>query len=139
LDAKKKPSLVGQSKSGVSEVATNQTEKIEIESVNHSGHVTRVDSDMYEAIKRALLKVLPKPSPRLTEAEIRERVITHLPEKLFPQGANAGWWAKAVQLDGGEWPCCARENQAATVAQGVTLTLTEARTSLLGILAVLPA
>jgi hypothetical protein len=100
--------------------------------VNHSGHVTRVDSDLYEAIKRASLKALPKPSLGLTEAEIRERVITRLPEKLFPQGANAGWWAKAVQLDGGEWPCCARQNQAATVVPGVTLTLTGARTSLLG-------
>jgi uncharacterized protein DUF6958 len=80
-------------------VATNQTEKIEIESVNHSGHVTRVDSDLYEAIKRALLKVLPKASPGLTEAEIGERAIVHLPSNLFPQGANAGWWAKAVQLD----------------------------------------
>ena len=79
-------------------MATNQTEKIEIENVNHPGHVTRVDSDMYEAMKRAFLKVLPKTSPGLTEAEIREGVIAHLPEKLFPQGAKAGWWTKAVQL-----------------------------------------
>jgi hypothetical protein len=80
-------------------VATNKTEKIETENVNHPGHVTRVDSDMCEAMKRAFLKVLPKTSPGLTEAEIRERVIAHLPEKLFPQGVKAGWWAKAVQLD----------------------------------------
>ena len=32
-------------------------------------------------------------------AEIPERLIVHLPEKLFPQGAKAGWWAKTVQLD----------------------------------------
>jgi hypothetical protein len=41
-------------------VAMNQTETIEIENVNHPGHVTPVDSDMYEAMKRAFLKVLPK-------------------------------------------------------------------------------
>jgi len=63
-------------------VATNQTETIEIENVNHPGHVTRLNSDMDEAIKRALLKVLPKTSPAQAEAEIRERVIAHLPEKL---------------------------------------------------------
>ena len=86
-------------KTGVSNVAANKTEKIEIENVNHPGHVTRVDADMYEAMKRAFLKVLPKTSPGLTWAEIRERVIAHLPEKLFPRGAKAGWWTKAVQLD----------------------------------------
>jgi hypothetical protein len=70
-------------------VETNQTERIEIENANHPEHVMRVNSDVYEATKRA--KVLPKTSPGLTEAEIRERVIAHLPEKLFPQGAKAGW------------------------------------------------
>ena len=54
---------------------------------------------MYEAMKRAFLKILPKKSPGLTVAEIQERVIAHLPEKLFPGGAKAGWWAKTVQLD----------------------------------------
>jgi hypothetical protein len=86
-------------KTRVSDVATKKTEKIEIGNVNHPGHITRVDADMYEAMKRAFLKVLPKKSPGLTEAEIRERVIAHLPEELFPKGAKAGWWAKTVQLD----------------------------------------
>jgi hypothetical protein len=114
-------------------VATNKTEKIEIENVNHPGHVTRVDSDMYEAMKRAFLTVLPKTSPGLTEAEIRERVIAHPPEELFPQGAKAGWWTKGVQLDlDAKRPCCARENRTATVAQGGTLTLTETRTFAVG-------
>jgi hypothetical protein len=25
--------------------------------------------------------------------------LKHLPEELFPGGAKAGWWTKAVQLD----------------------------------------
>ena len=70
-----------------------------MENVNHPGQVKRVDADMYEAMKRAFLKILPKTSPGLTEVEIREPVIAHLPEKLFPEGAKAGWWAKTVQLD----------------------------------------
>jgi hypothetical protein len=80
-------------------VATNKAEKIEVENVNHPGHVTSVDADMYEAMKRAFLKVLPRTSPGLTLAEVRERLIAHLPGKLFPEGAKAGWWAKTVQLD----------------------------------------
>jgi hypothetical protein len=80
-------------------MTTNKTAKIEIENVNHPGRVTLGDAHMYEAMKRAFLKILPKKSPGLTEAQIRKRVIAHLPEKLFPEGAKSGWWAKTVQLD----------------------------------------
>ena len=48
---------------------------------------------MYEAMKRVYLKILPKAAPGLTLAEIQERLIAHLPEELFPDGA------KTVQLD----------------------------------------
>jgi Family of unknown function (DUF6958) len=41
----------------------------------------------------AFLKILP------TVQEIRERVVAHLSDKLFPHAARAGWWAKTVQLD----------------------------------------
>jgi len=86
-------------KTGASHLATNKTGKIEVENVNHPGHVTHVDAQMYDAMKRAFLKILPKTSPGLTVAEIQGRVIAHLPEELFPKGARAGWWAKTVQLD----------------------------------------
>ncbi|MGH8608745.1 MAG: DUF6958 family protein [Gammaproteobacteria bacterium] len=80
-------------------MAPNRTEKIEVENVNHPGRVRSVDADMYDAMKRAYLTVLPKTPPGLTLAEIRDRLIAHLPEELFPEGAKAGWWAKTVQLD----------------------------------------
>jgi hypothetical protein len=80
-------------------MTTNKTEKIELENVNHPGHVKSVDADMYGAMKRAFLKILPRRSPGLTVVEIQERVIARLPKKLFPGGAKAGWWTKAVQLD----------------------------------------
>ena len=38
-------------------------------------------------------------TPGLTPAEILTQVKPHLPDDLFPDGAKAGWWAKAVQLD----------------------------------------
>ncbi len=86
-------------KTGVSHVAMHKTEKIEVENVNHPGHVTRVDANMYLAMKRAFLRILPKTSPGLTVAETQERVIAHLSGELFREGAKAGWWAKTVQLD----------------------------------------
>lgn len=73
--------------------------KIEIENVLSPGHLVRVDANKYHAMKRAFLHILPKTSPGLTAAEIGEAVLPHLPEDLFPQGAKAGWWKKAVQLD----------------------------------------
>ena len=80
-------------------MTANQPDKIAIENVNHPGRTTKVDAAMYEATKRAFLKLLPKASPGLTEREIREAIIPLLPQDLFPGGAKSGWWSKAVQLD----------------------------------------
>ncbi|QCI68755.1 DUF6958 family protein [Phreatobacter stygius] len=80
-------------------MATTKTEKIVVENVNHPGQSQRVDRHMYEAMKQAILHVLPKASPGLTVAEVQHGVLAHLPEDLFPGGAKAGWWMKAVQLD----------------------------------------
>jgi len=54
---------------------------------------------MYNAMHRALMKVLPSRPPGLTQAEMFRMVIPHLPEDLYPGGAKASWWAKTVQLD----------------------------------------
>ena len=75
------------------------TNKVDVENVNHPGNVRRVDAAMYGAMRRAFLRVVPSRSPGLTADEIREAVLAHLPAKLFPGGARAGWWTKTVQLD----------------------------------------
>lgn len=74
-------------------------EKVTVENVNVPGYTTRVNKTMYEAMKRAMWKVMPLKSPGMTQNEIRVAVIAHLPEDLFPGGSKAGWWAKTVQLD----------------------------------------
>ncbi|MFN3194196.1 MAG: DUF6958 family protein [Aureliella sp.] len=73
--------------------------KIEVENVNHPGHISRVDAVKYAAMKKALLRVLPKKTPGLNQKEMMEAVVPFLPEDLFPGGAKAGWWVKTVQLD----------------------------------------
>src|SRR5262245_61354774 len=90
------PSSVEQ---GAADMETNKTETIEVENVNIPGSVRRVDAGMYKAMKRAFLTILPKTSPGMTHAEIRERLLAHLPETLFPGGAKVSWWHKTVQLD----------------------------------------
>jgi len=73
--------------------------RVAIENVNHPGKTTVVDAAKYRAMRGALLAVLPDAAPGLTEAAFREAVLAHLPDDVFPGGATAGWWAKAVQLD----------------------------------------
>lgn len=74
-------------------------DKVGIENVNSPGRVVRVDAAKYEAMKSAMLAVLPSNTPGLTVAEIKQRVLPRLPDDLFPGGAKAGWWLKGVQLD----------------------------------------
>lgn len=74
-------------------------DKIEVENINHPGHITRVDAQKYAAAKAALLSVLPKVSPGLTQKEMLAMVKTVIDHDLFPNGEKSGWWAKTVQLD----------------------------------------
>lgn len=73
--------------------------KILIENVIQRGKTYSVDATKYEAARKALLAILPARSPGLTMAEIHAAMPAHLPQELFPDGAKAGWWTKAAQLD----------------------------------------
>jgi hypothetical protein len=73
--------------------------RIAIENVVSPGRIVRVDAAKYEAMKKAVVAVLPKKSPGLTSSELKTRVLPLLPEAQFPGGDKAGWWLKAVQLD----------------------------------------
>lgn len=73
--------------------------KIAVENVNVPGYTHLVDAAMYAAMRKALLKALPARAPGLTQTEMRTAVLPFLPEDLFPKGAKADWWSKAVQLD----------------------------------------
>jgi hypothetical protein len=78
---------------------TKADEKIGIENVVSPGRVVRVDRAKYEAMREALLNVLPDTAPGPTVAEAKAKLLPLLPRKLFPGGEKAGWWLKAVQLD----------------------------------------
>ena len=78
---------------------TENDKKITVENVTVPGKTSRVNAAKYQAMKQAMLQVLPREEPGLTQAEIRRAVIAHLPDDLYPGGSTAGWWAKTVQLD----------------------------------------
>jgi hypothetical protein len=73
--------------------------RVTVENVNVPCHTVKLDAAKYEAMRKAILAVLPRTAPGLTQTEIRQAVCARLPEELFPGGAKAGWWAKMVQLD----------------------------------------
>jgi hypothetical protein len=73
--------------------------RVAVENVNHPGLIRQVDAARYEAMKRAILRIVPTRAPGRTIAEIQASVLAHLPEALFPGGSKSGWWVKTVQLD----------------------------------------
>lgn len=77
----------------------DKTDRIVIENIASPRHVQRVDRSKYEAMRKALLAVLPSGPPGITVADAKAALLPHLPDALFPDGAKAGWWLKAVQLD----------------------------------------
>lgn len=74
-------------------------DRIEVLNVNSPHHVTRVDRRKYEAMRHALMAVLPDAPPGMTPAEAQAALLPHLDAALFPGGEKAGWWMKCVQLD----------------------------------------
>jgi hypothetical protein len=78
---------------------TKERPLVTVQNVNTPGYTHRVDGIRYAAMKAALLRVMPKKFPGLTQTEMRQSVLAHLPDDEFPGGAKADWWSKCVQLD----------------------------------------
>ena len=72
---------------------------IEIENFTSPGKTFRVNAAKFTAMRQAYLAVLPDAPPGLTPEQIIDALQGSLPQDLFPNGENAGWWGKAVQLD----------------------------------------
>ena len=73
--------------------------RVVVQNVNHPGQSRPLDAAHYNAMRDALLKVLPPRSPGLPYEEMSRAVLRHLPDDVFPGGARASWWLKTVQLD----------------------------------------
>lgn len=77
----------------------SRPDKIDVENVNVSGQVTRVDRAKYEAMRKAYLSTLTEKAPGMTAAEAKAVLLKVLDADLFPGGKTSGWWMKTVQLD----------------------------------------
>jgi hypothetical protein len=74
-------------------------DRVIVESILHPGRTGSVDAAMYNAVRCAVLEVLPDTAPGLTLDEARAAILPRLPQDLFPGGAKSGWWFKTVQMD----------------------------------------
>ena len=75
------------------------SDKIEVENINHPGHITRVDAMKYAAAKTALLAILTGQDQGLTQTEMMAAIKVQIDQTLFPNGAKSVSWMKTVQLD----------------------------------------
>jgi hypothetical protein len=73
--------------------------QIEVQNVLQPGKTYRVDADKYNAMRKAVLAVMPEAAPGATPAALQRALLVHLNAGLFPGGEKAGWWMKCVQLD----------------------------------------
>ena len=67
--------------------------------VNVPGYTHSVDATMFEAMSKAMLKMLPRKSPGMTQTEMWKGLAAYAPKNLFPNRGMIGWWMKTVQLD----------------------------------------
>ena len=70
-----------------------------IETVGQPGKTYAVDAAKFLAMRTAVMAVLPRQAPGMAVADLIAAVRPGLPQDVFPGGATAGWWVKAVQLD----------------------------------------
>ena len=57
------------------------TDKIEVENINTPGKTTRVDAAKYTAMRKAMLKTMPRTAPGDTAQNVKEAAKPHLPGK----------------------------------------------------------
>lgn len=74
------------------------TERQEILNVNTGRSDGTIARDKYEAMKAALLAVIPAGDEGVPFQGLAERVKPHLPSEVF-EGASVGWYTTTVKLD----------------------------------------
>lgn len=70
----------------------------EILNVNTGRSDGTIAKDKYDAMKKALLKVIPRRKAGVPFKGLADRVREHLPAEVF-EGASIGWYVTTVKLD----------------------------------------
>ena len=70
-----------------------------IEILTSDGKPWRVNGAKFEAMRSAMMAVIPSKPPGMKVAELKDALLPHLDAVLFPRCEKAMWWLKAVHLD----------------------------------------
>ena len=74
-------------------------EKVEALTPTPGAQPTRVDRDRYEAVRKALLAVIPKRKEGVEFRELTALVKARLPNGEVPRGGSIQWYVTTVKLD----------------------------------------
>ena len=85
--------------SPLKKIAPAARKMVVVRTPNKPGSSWRVDAVKYEAMRKAMLKVLPRKAPGLTQQEMWDALARAAPRSHFPDRGKIGWWMKSVQLD----------------------------------------
>jgi len=86
-------------KSSVQKNAAPERKMVVVRTPNKPGYTARVDALKYEAMRKVMLRVLPRKAPGLTQQEMWDALARLAPRSEFPDRGKVGWWMKSVQLD----------------------------------------
>ncbi|HJL18561.1 MAG TPA: hypothetical protein RMH99_23070 [Sandaracinaceae bacterium LLY-WYZ-13_1] len=74
------------------------SERVEVRNPNTGRSDGTIAADKYEAMKAALLRVIPDDEAGVPFRGLADRVRPHLPAEVFA-GASVGWYTTTVKLD----------------------------------------
>lgn len=79
-------------------MATDKAAKVETRNVNTGRPGPRISKEMYDAVRAAILAVVPREAPGFPWQELPAAVKRHAPPHLF-ENASVGWYTITVKLD----------------------------------------
>src|SRR4030095_6173907 len=79
--------------------AVARTTSMRTKTVHKGKSGANVTPAKYNAMRDAMLSILPGEEPGLTWDEMVQAIAPKLPQELFPHLGSVRWYSKAVQLD----------------------------------------
>jgi hypothetical protein len=62
-------------------------------------YVFTMEARRYEAVRRALMKAIPRKAPGVTRTELKKAIHSSVPASLFPRSSQVDMWMKCVEED----------------------------------------
>lgn len=80
---------------------TKKRARVETRNVNYAKGAggTRIEAAKYEAVKRAILKAVPRSARGIEFLDLIDAVKEHLPGGKIPGGGSIPWYVTTVKLD----------------------------------------